>query len=158
MVGRQHHYRVALSWTGNTGRGTASIDDYSRNHVVIGIGKPPIPASSDAAFRGDPTRWNPEEMLLASLSSCHQLWYLALCAQNGILVRTYEDDAEGWMHEDADGAGQFIRVLLRPHASLAVAADKPRALELHREANAKCFIARSVNFRIEHEPRFTLLR
>jgi organic hydroperoxide reductase OsmC/OhrA len=109
-----------------------------------------IAASSDAAFRGDRARWNPEELLVAALSSCHQLAYLHLCAVAGIVVVDYVDHAEGWMEETPDGAGQFTRVMLRPKVTVA-AGDSAKAKELHHEAHEKCFIARSVNFPVENE-------
>jgi organic hydroperoxide reductase OsmC/OhrA len=113
-------------------------------------GKPVIAASSDATFRGDRARWNPEELLLAALSSCHQLAYLHLCAVAGIVVVDYVDHAEGWMEETADGGGQFTRVMLRPKVTIA-GGDPAKAKELHHEAHERCFIARSVNFPVENE-------
>jgi organic hydroperoxide reductase OsmC/OhrA len=106
-------------------------------------------------FRGDATRWNPEELLLAALSSCHQLAYLHLCAVAGVVVVDYVDYAEGTMAETPDGAGQFTHVLLRPKVTIAAGSDAAKALALHHEAHEKCFIARSVNFPVECEPRVT---
>src|SRR5689334_22650546 len=94
---KEHRYRVTVEWTGNSGRGTADYRAYERAHEIRGSGKPPIPASSDPHFRGDPARWNPEELLVASLSACHELWYLHLCADAGIVVTAYRDEAEGLM-------------------------------------------------------------
>ena len=154
MTAGQHRYRVHVAWSGNTGHGTASHRAYSRAHEVMADGKPPIAGSSDPAFRGDASRWNPEELLLASLSACHQLWYLGLCAAAGITVLAYADHAEGWMTEEPSGAGQFTRVLLRPHATLAAGSDLAKARALHDDAHRTCFIARSVNFAVAHEPSF----
>jgi organic hydroperoxide reductase OsmC/OhrA len=151
-MSRQHHYRVAVTWRGNMGAGTASPRAYSRAHEIGAPGKPAIAGSSDPSFRGDPARWNPEELLLASLSACHQLWYLGLCADAGIVVAAYEDHAEGVMAEQADGAGQFTKVILRPRVTLAAGGDMDAAMALHRAAHAMCFIARSVNFPVEHRP------
>jgi organic hydroperoxide reductase OsmC/OhrA len=147
-----HHYRVALRWTGNTGRGTAAYHGNSRAHEISAGDKPPIAGSSDPSFRGDPARWNPEELLLASLSGCHQLWYLSLCAQHGVVVIGYEDTPEGWMEEHADGAGHFVRAVLRPRVTLAPNSDTARARALHAVAHDKCFIARSVRFPVEVAP------
>jgi organic hydroperoxide reductase OsmC/OhrA len=149
-VARKHHYSIAVQWTGNTGTGTSGYRDYARLHEIAAEGKPAIAASSDPAFRGDRTRWNPEELLLAALSSCHQLAYLHLCAVAGIVVTDYVDQAEGWMEETSDGAGQFTRVVLRPKVTIA-AGDPEKAKELHHEAHRACFIARSVNFPVECE-------
>ncbi|HVJ55496.1 MAG TPA: OsmC family protein [Aliidongia sp.] len=152
MAAKQHHYRATIVWTGNTGTGTASYRGYERAHEIRGEGKPAIPGSSDPAFRGDPARWNPEELLVASLSACHKLWYLHLASESGINVTGYVDRAEGEMEETADGGGRFTRVTLRPEVTIAAGGDAARAAALHHEAHAKCFIASSVNFPVEAEP------
>jgi organic hydroperoxide reductase OsmC/OhrA len=153
-AGKEHRYTVAVEWTGNTGAGTAGYRAYERRHElsVPGAPKPAIPGSSDPSFRGDPARWNPEELLVASLSACHKLWYLHLCADAGVVVTAYEDRAEGTMVEAADGGGQFTRVTLRPQVVLAPGSDVERAEALHHEAHGKCFISRSVNFEVAVEP------
>lgn len=152
MTQKQHRYRIRLNWIGNQGAGTASYRAYSRAHELHADGKPLISGSSYPSFHGDPARWNPEELLVASLSACHQLWYLHLCAMAGIVVTAYEDQAEGLMEEEADGAGQFVSVVLRPRVTLAPGSDSEQALALHHTANEKCFIARSVRFVVTHEP------
>ena len=150
MTGREHHYRVEVTWTGNTGSGTSGYKAYERAHgITAGEGKPPIPGSSDPAFRGDPARWNPEELLVASLSACHKLWYLHLCAQAGVIVTGYADAAEGVMEESADGSGRFTRVVLRPQVTIAAGSDPGKAEALHERAHAMCFIANSVSFPVE---------
>ncbi len=157
MPGREHRYTVQVTWTGNEGTGTASYQGYSRAHRISGVGKTAIEGSSDPGFRGDPTRWNPEELLLASLSACHKLWYLGLCAEAGIRVEKYEDEAEGTMVEEPGGAGQFTSVMLRPHVTLRAGSDKAGAEALHARAHSMCFIARSVNFPVEHHATTMLL-
>lgn len=159
MATRDHRYRLSLDWTGNLGSGTSGYCDYARDHAIGGDGKPPIPGSSDPAFRGDATRWNPEELLVASLSACHQLWFLHLASDAGLCVTAYHDDAEGLMTEGQDGAGQFTEVVLQPRVTLAVchdAADLDRANDLHEKAHALCFIARSVKFPVHCKPRASL--
>jgi organic hydroperoxide reductase OsmC/OhrA len=151
---KQHRYTVWLDWTGNDGTGTSAYHAYSRSHELSVPGRPAIPGSADPSFRGDPARWNPEELLVASLAACHQLWYLHLCAEAGIVVQAYHDDASGIMVEQPDGAGQFESITLRPRARLAHGADEQLARRLHHEAAKMCFIARSVSFRIDHEPSF----
>ncbi len=123
---------------------------------MAGAAKPAIPGSSDPVFRGDRSRWNPEELLVAALSSCHQLAYLHLCADAGIVVVGYLDRAEGIMAETPDGAGQFTRVVLRPKVMVAAGSSVETARELHRQAHAMCFIARSVNFPVECEPEIVV--
>jgi organic hydroperoxide reductase OsmC/OhrA len=124
MPEKQHVYTVKVTWTGNLGAGTTGHAAYSRAHLIEVSGKPAIEGSSDPAFRGDASRWNPEELLLAALCSCHKLWYLGLCAEAGIVVTAYQDHAEGIMQEEASGAGQFIAATLRPHVTIAAGSDE----------------------------------
>ncbi len=148
---KQHTYSVTVKWTGNTGTGTSSYRDYERAHEISAAGKANIEASSDTAFRGDPARWNPEELLVAALSSCHQLWYLHLCAEAGVIVLDYVDNAHGQMEETPNGGGRFTRVLLRPRVTVAAGTDLAKAREMHQSAHALCFLANSVNFPVEHD-------
>jgi organic hydroperoxide reductase OsmC/OhrA len=150
-----HNYDISVTWTGDRGTGTSGYRAYDRDHDVTADGRPAIAGSSDPAFRGDPGRWNPELGLTAALSQCHMLWYLHLCATAGVTVVAYTDDAHGVMAEDADGSGRFTEVVLRPRVTVASTDMIEAAKTLHREANAKCFIANSVNFPVRHEPVIT---
>jgi organic hydroperoxide reductase OsmC/OhrA len=147
-----HQYQVRTRWTGNLGIGTAGYGAYERTHEIEAAGKPPLPCSSDPSYRGDPTRYNPEELLVASLSACHMLWYLHLCADAGVVVTSYQDDALGSMATTPEGGGRFTEVLLRPRVALA-AGDVATARALHAEAHRLCFIANSVNFPVRHEAK-----
>jgi organic hydroperoxide reductase OsmC/OhrA len=149
---RLHRYQALVTWTGNQGTGTSGYKAYGRSWDASAEGKPAIPGSSDPLFRGDAARWNPEDLLIASVAACHQLWYLHLCAEAGVVVTSYEDHAEGVMAEEAGGEGQFEEVTLRPRVTLAPGADADLARQLHHPAHEKCFIARSVNFPIKCEP------
>lgn len=149
---RTHRYELTVRWTGAGRDGTASYRSYARDHEVTAPGRPPIAASSDPTFRGDPVRWNPEQLLVASLSQCHLLWYLHLCAISGVVVVGYRDEPVGVMEESADGGGHFREVVLRPHVEVTEERMTLRARELHREANARCFVASSVAFPVRHEP------
>ncbi len=149
---KQHTYTCELQWTGNDGQGTKSYSSYRRDHVLQCAGKPEIPASSDPSFRGDKSRYNPEELLVASLSSCHMLWYLHLCAVNKITVLEYRDSAQGVMRENPDGSGEFVNVTLKPRVLVAETEKQETAAELHHEAHSLCFISRSVNFPVEIAP------
>jgi organic hydroperoxide reductase OsmC/OhrA len=153
MTHSHHHYTTTVRWTGNLGSGTSGYRGYSRDHVISIAGKPDIPGSSDSAFRGDASRYNPEEMLVAALSSCHMLWYLHLCADAGVVVVSYEDAATGIMVESADGSGQFTGVTLAPIVVVADAAMIETARQLHHKAHDMCFIARSVRFGVNVEGR-----
>jgi len=148
-MGQAHHYSVTVAWTGNTGKGTSDYRSYKRDHEIRVAGKSPIAGSSDPKFRGDATRYNPEELLVGSLSACHMLWYLHLCAESGIIVEAYEDEAQGIMETSADGNGRFVRVTLRPRVRIQGSAEKAKAL--HQRAHELCFIANSVNFPVDHE-------
>jgi organic hydroperoxide reductase OsmC/OhrA len=151
-MARLHHYESTTRWTGNKGSGTSAYRAYSRDHEIRGPGKPAIPASSDPAFHGDAARYNPEELLVASLSTCHMLWYLHLCAVNKVVVLDYEDHAGGIMEETADGGGRFLEVMLRPAITVTTESDIETAKRLHHDAHEKCFIANSVNFPVGCEP------
>jgi organic hydroperoxide reductase OsmC/OhrA len=149
---RELRYTVALRWTGNAGEGTATYHGYSRDHVVGGGDKPLIAGSTDPHFYGgDNARWNPEELLVASVSACHQLWYLHLCAEAGVVVTSYEDNPEGVMVEQADGGGEFTRLILHPRVTIRTGGNVGLAHDLHERAHALCFIARSLNFPVTYE-------
>jgi len=148
----KHQYKSLLTWTGNKGSGTKNYKVYDRNYDIIIEGKPTLAGSSDPAFRGDATRHNPEDMLLAAISSCHMLWYLHLCSVNRIVVTRYEDPAIATMVMNTDGSGQFSSATLYPRVTITSESDPQRAKELHHEASKMCFVARSMNFPIGHEP------
>lgn len=151
-MNKEHHYALSIEWTGNLGTGTSDYRAYTRNHLVTAENKPNILASSDPHFRGDKTRYNPEEMLVAALSSCHMLSYLHLCAVNGVVVLEYKDNATGTMAENPDGSGQLTEVTLHPVVKVKDSAMNAKASELHHQAEKMCFIARSVNFPVHHQP------
>jgi len=154
-MSRAHTYSLSLEWTGNRGTGTSGYRDYSRDHVVAHATAPPIAGSSDPAFRGDRSRWNPEQLLVASLSQCHMLWYLHLAGTAGVVVTEYRDDATGTMTEEATGAGRFSEVVLRPRVVVSPDSDLALAERLHGRVGDYCFIARSVNFPVRHIPVVT---
>jgi organic hydroperoxide reductase OsmC/OhrA len=157
MSDRTHRYGVAVVWTGNQGAGTADYRAYSRDHEVTAEGRPAIHGASEPGFRGDPSRWSPEQLLVASLSQCHLLWYLHLCSTSGVVVVAYEDHPEGVMVLEPDGhGGRFTEVTLRPVVKVADASMLETARELHGRAHECCFIASSVNFPVRHEPEVRL--
>ena len=156
MATKTHTYRTEVVWTGDRGVGTRGYRDYGRDHDIVAEDKPTIPGSSDPAFRGDAARWNPEALFVASICACHQLWYLHLCADAGVVVMAYADRASGEMIETDDGDGRFASVTLRPHARLAAGADVAKAAALHETAHGLCFIANSVKVPIAIEPSFEI--
>ncbi|UWF78291.1 MULTISPECIES: OsmC family protein [Microbacterium] len=147
----EHRYALTATWTGNRGTGTSGYRDYSRDVTLRIPGKPDLLASSDKPFRGDPSRWNPEDLLLAALSECHLLSYLHACVTAGVVVTAYRDEAAGVMREDGRGGGAFTEVVLRPRVVVAEPSMIPAAEEAHHRAHEWCFIANSVNFPVRHE-------
>lgn len=149
---KKHDYEIKIAWTGNKGDGTTHYKSYSRDHSISGKGKyQEILGTSDAAFVGDPSRYNPEDLFLAAISACHMLWYLHLCSVNGVVVLDYVDNARGVMEENADESGKFTEATLYPKVTIGDARLVGRAMELHDEANKMCFIANSCNFKIGHQ-------
>ena len=154
-MNREHHYRVDVEWTGNGGTGTDGYRNYSRDHVIRVAGKPDLAGSSDPTFRGDATRYNPEDMLVAALSTCHMLSYLHMATVAGVVVTGYRDAAEGTMLTKGDG-GRFTEVVLRPQVTISAASDPVKAEAAHETAHHACFIANSVNFPVRCEPRIVV--
>ena len=146
---KEHHYHTNLQWTGNTGKGTETYRGYERAHVISVQGKPDIACSSDPSFRGDRSKYNPEEMFLASLSSCHMLWFLHLCSDAGVVVLEYTDSATGTMIESDDGNGKFKEVILHPHVKVKEEWMMEKVNALHDKAHHFCFIANSCNFPVQ---------
>lgn len=148
----KHAFHISMTWTGNLGSGTAAYDAYERSHELRADGKPAIQGSSAPEYRGDASRYNPEELLLASVSACHMLWYLHLCAEAGVIVASYTDTASGELKLNTDGSGQFSSIEIRPVVTIDERSDEGLARSLHSEANRMCFIARSLKCDVEHLP------
>jgi organic hydroperoxide reductase OsmC/OhrA len=152
---KEHQYQAQVTWTGNRGTGTSGYTAYDRDHLISVNGKPDIFGSSDPAFRGNRNKYNPEDSLVAALSACHMLWYLHVCSVNGVVVVEYVDKATGTMKENEDGSGQFSEVTLHPQITVASSDMTEKAKLLHEDAHRMCFIARSVNFPVRHQPTIT---
>lgn len=151
ILNKKHHYSIVVKWTGNRGTGTSNYRVYDRNHSILTENKPEILASSDPSFRGDPSRYNPEDLLVSSLSSCHMLWYLHLCSEAGVIVIDYTDHATGILEVSANGSGHFSEVTLNPIVTVTEEGMIGKASELHNKASELCFISNSVNFPIYHK-------
>ena len=147
----EHHYALTVTWTGNLGEGTSGYRAYSRDHDIEIPGLPVLKGSADPTFRGDPGRYNPEQLLLAALSQCHMLSFLHVAVKHGVVVTGYRDQAEGLMRTNRDGSGQFESVTLRPVVATKDPVAPDTMAAMHHEANSLCFIARSVNFPVRHE-------
>ncbi|MGN6183196.1 MAG: OsmC family protein [Thermoanaerobaculia bacterium] len=155
MTNTEHHYSTTIEWNGNRGTGTQTYAGYGREHVATIDAKPDLALSSDPAFRGDATKHNPEDLLLMAAASCHMLSYLAVCAKRGINVISYRDRATGTLQLDARGGGKFSEIVLHPEVVVADTSQIERAIELHDEAHALCFIANSISAPIRHEAKVT---
>lgn len=153
----EHRYALTATWTGNAGVGTSGYRDYRRDVTIEVEGKPALLASADKPFRGDASRWNPEDLLLASLSECHLLSYLHACVTAGVVVVSYRDRASGMMRENGAGGGAFVEVLLRPEVVVAEATMVDAAQRAHAQANEWCFIANSMNFPVRHQASVTVV-
>ena len=150
-----HRYTVTTTWTGNKGTGTSGYKEYSRAFEMEAEGKHGIAGSSDPEFRGDDGRWNPEQLLVGSLSSCHKLWFLHLAAVAGVVVTEYVDVAQGTMRTTAGAeTGRFELVVLHPHVTISAESDADQLQALHKDAHRRCFIANSVNFPVRCEATF----
>ncbi len=151
-MAKEHSYAASLTWTGGAKGPLRDYAGFSREYTVEIAGKPPLIGSADPLFKGDPALHNPEDLLLAALSACHMLTYLAVCARAKIEVVSYEDQASGIMVLTG-GGGHFAEVALRPRVVVAPGGDLAKARALHKDAHAQCFIANSVNFPVGNDPQ-----
>ena len=152
---KTHEYTATIRWTGNTGDGTSSYKSYSRNWQLVTAGKAPVSCSNDPVLGGDPEKHNPEDMLIAAVSSCHMLWYLHLCALAGVNVISYEDAPLAIGELESSGAGRFKSITLHPNITISAKSDHQKAMALHAQVHQYCFIARSINFPVEIEPEIS---
>ncbi|GAB5410695.1 MAG: OsmC family protein [Balneolaceae bacterium] len=153
-MSKKHNYKATIEWTGNLGEGTSGYKSYDRCHSIKIEGKSEIETSSDPSFRGDPTRHNPEELFLSSISSCHMLWFLHLCSVEGVIITEYVDHAEGTMKEKNNGSGRFTEVILNPSVTISEERMANKLDSIHQKANQMCFIANSCNFPVKHNSSF----
>lgn len=148
-MGKLFHYATKVEWQGNQGAGTTNPQLFSFQHQLLFSGKSPLPGSAAPEFRGDPAAYNPEEMLVGSLSACHMMSFLHLCTLSRLSVQAYTDDASGEMELSSGGIGKFVRVILRPLVTISDPAHEAKLAHLHERAHQVCFISNSVNFPIE---------
>lgn len=149
---KTHLYQLQIAWTGNLGTGTSDYKSYSRDFNLLADRKPLLAASADLPFRGDGSKYNPEDMLLASVSSCHMLWYLHFCATAGVIVTDYIDNPTGTLTQDADGGGRFTEIVLHPEVTISDSSQIDLANSLHAQAHEKCFISNTLNLPVLVEP------
>jgi len=146
----KHLFKAAINWTSSQNSAESTSKFYSKSHKILIEGKPVLNVSAAKAFKGDPELYNPEDLLLSSLVSCHMMSYLYVCAQNGIEVIAYSDHAEAILEVAPDGSGRFSEVRLYPKVKIANRDKIEEALNLHTKANQLCFIANSCNFPVLH--------
>ena len=149
---KEHRYQVSVEWTGNRGEGTSSYRSYDRDHQISAENVQPIAGSSDPHFRGNPSRWNPEQLLVSAAAQCHMLAYLHLAATNSVVVTAYIDHPTAVMTEDDDGGGRFTDITLHPTVTITDAAQSDLAQRLHQDATKACFIANSLALPVHHDP------
>jgi organic hydroperoxide reductase OsmC/OhrA len=153
-VSKTHDFTAQIVWTGDRGQGTKHYRGYDRTWSIVTPGHVPIECSNDPLLGGDPSKPNPEDLLLSSLAACHMLWYLHLASNVGIIVRGYEDAPLGVGETGPRGEGRFVQAVLRPKICVARGTDLIKADSLHQEVHHFCFIARSVNFPVRCEARY----
>ena len=154
-MSKSHEFTAEIVWTGDRGQGTQHYRGYDRTWNIVTPGKVPIECSNDPMLGGDPSKPNPEDLLLSSVAACHMLWYLHLASNAGIVVRGYEDSPLGVGETGSRGEGRFVRAILRPRIRVDRGTDLAKADSLHGEVHQFCFIARSVNFPISYEAHYS---
>src|SRR5712671_5892339 len=143
----EHH--ITLTW--EKGAAPFTYDAYPRNHTIaFKDGSDALVASASPVYLGDATKADPEDLLVAALSSCHMLSFLAIAAKKKLAVVSYQDDATGFLENDG-GHLWMTRVNLRPHVVFENDPGAETLAQLHHLAHEACFIANSVKTNISIE-------
>ncbi len=146
-----HTFKANINWKLGEEDTTTNPRRFSRNHTVtIDKKYEALQVSAAKMFRGEESLYNPEDLLLSALASCHMMSYLYVCSQNQIEVLNYTDNAEAILEVESTGSGKFTKVILNSIVVIKNESQKELALSLHEEANKLCFIANSCNFPITH--------
>ena len=148
-----HLFKVALNWMKKDNISSSSTRIYTKSHHISIEGKPDLEVSAAKAFKGDPNLYNPEDLLLSSLTSCHMMSYLYCCMQYKIEVISYQDHSEATLQVNPDGSGKIVKVDLFPEIIISDSSQIELALSLHKKANELCFIANSCNFPVYHHAK-----
>ncbi|HKC94876.1 MAG TPA: OsmC family protein [Nitrospira sp.] len=137
-------HKVTLEW--KRGSESFTYESYNRDHTLVFEGGSQVTASAAPAYRGNPSHVNPEEGLVAALSSCHMLTFLAVAAKKHFVVDHYSDQAVGFLEKNDKGKLAITRVILRPRIAFGgTTVPTPQEIaELHEQAHKGCFIANSV--------------
>lgn len=155
-MNRELKYNIGLSWLGGVNKDKNYR--YDKTYELSFKNKPSIKGSADVVFHGDKNLYNPEEMLLAALSSCHMMSFFYLCGINKIEIKSYVDSPQGFLEINTNGSGQFKNVVLEPTIILSEKEDLVKMATLFKQASDYCFIARSCNFEIAHLPNFRTIQ
>ncbi|MGV0957916.1 OsmC family protein [Empedobacter falsenii] len=148
-----HLFKVALNWMKKDNISSSLSRIYTKSHHISIEGKPDLEVSAAKAFKGDPNLYNPEDLLLSSLTSCHMMSYLYCCMQYKIEVISYQDHSEATLQVNPDGSGKIVKVDLFPEIIISDSSQIELALSLHKKANELCFIANSCNFPVYHHAK-----
>jgi organic hydroperoxide reductase OsmC/OhrA len=152
MAQQEHRFACRTVWRGEM-REPVDPKSWRRDHTIEMTGKPDLQGSAGAAFFGDASRHNPEDLLVAALSSCHMLSFLSASARGRLRIVAYEDRAEAVLSPQG-GSFRFTEATLRPRITVAHEKDLPKAREMNELARKICFIANAVNFPVRDEPEF----
>ena len=146
----KHLFKAKLNWNSIPKEVITNTKRYTKTHQIAIDGKEILNVSAAKAFKGDPNLYNPEDLLLSSVVSCHMMSYLYVCSQNDITVVSYQDNAEGTLEVLENGSGRFVEIRLNPSVIIKEKEKIAQALSLHTKASELCFIANSCNFPILH--------
>ena len=146
----KHEFQVEINWKKPEQTPIVADKKKFKNHKITLDNKPDLNVSAAKSFKGDASLYNPEDLLLSSLASCHFMSYLYCCSQHGIEVLSYTDKAFAYLEVNADGSGRIIKVVLNPEFTITNPNQVELAILLHTKANKLCFIANSCNFPVEH--------
>ncbi|HXH06197.1 MAG TPA: OsmC family protein [Vicinamibacterales bacterium] len=140
-----HRFEGTLTWR------AGAAPPATGNHRVVFAGRPALEVSAAPQYRGDGTKLNPEELLVASLASCQLLTYLTLAARAGVEVRAYDDRPVGTLAM-AEKKMRITEILLRPRITIGPASDADAARTLVERAHESCFIGASLACAVRLEP------
>jgi organic hydroperoxide reductase OsmC/OhrA len=143
-------HKITLNWT--KGNAPFTYDAYPRDHRINFKNGEAVSFSAAAAYKGDPAKGDPEDMLVAALSSCQMLTFLAIAAKKKLTVLSYDDEAVGFLEKEG-GKLWITRVILRPKIVFETAPDAATLAEMNHMAHEQCFIANSVKTEVTVEPR-----
>ncbi|WP_066220794.1 OsmC family protein [Formosa haliotis] len=145
-------FKIYNQWNSESAQDEKKAGGSLKTHQVFLEDGKHMEVSAAKPFKGDASKYNPEELLMAALSSCHFMSYKYVCDKAGILIKGYKDEVEGVLVLNADGSGAFTKITLKPTVILHDISQRDLAITLHDEASKLCFIANSCAFPIVYKP------